>query len=164
MANSDGQVRIIIDTNANEAVKALNDTSKAFDNSAKKAREAATVYGQFEQENTELVNKLREIAIAGGQNGNEFKRLAGIYRENKKALEEADSAVQKATGGLRNQQSGMSSLMGAAKGLIGGYIGIQGAIKALNFSLESVEAYRTQERAVTGLNTALQNAGVYTAE
>lgn len=164
MANSDGQVRIIIDTNANEAVKALNDTSKAFDNSAKKAREAATVYGQFEQENTELVNKLREIAIAGGQNGNEFKRLAGIYRENKKALEEADSAVQKATGGLRNQQSGMSSLMGAAKGLIGGYIGIQGAIKALNFSLESVEAYRTQERAVTGLNTALQNAGVYTSE
>jgi len=164
MANSDGQVRIIIDTNANEAVKALNDTSKAFDNSAKKAREAATVYGQFEQENTQLVEKLREIALAGGQNGNEFKRLAGIYRENKKALEEADSAVQKATGGLRNQQSGISSLMGAARGLIGGYFGIQGAIKALNFSMESVDAYRVQERAIASLNTTLQNAGVYSAE
>lgn len=164
MANSDGQVRIIIDTNANEAVKALNDTSKAFDNSAKKARQAATVYGQFEQENTQLVDKLREIALAGGQNGKEFKRLAGIYRENKKALEEADSAVQKATGGLRNQQSGMSSLMGAARGLIGGYFGLQGAIKAFNFSMESVDAYRVQERAIASLNTTLQNAGVYSAE
>lgn len=164
MANSDGQVRIIIDTNANEAVKALNDTSKAFDNSAKKAREAATVYGQFEQENTHLVEQLREIALAGGQNGNEFKRLAGLYRENKKALEEADNAVQKATGGLRNQQSGMSSLMRAARGLIGGYVGIQGAIKAFNFSMESVDAFRVQERAVASLNTTLKNAGVYSAE
>lgn len=164
MANSDGQVRIIIDTNANEAVKALNDTSKAFDNSAKKAREAATVYGQFEQENTQLVEKLREIALAGGQNGNEFKRLAGIYRENKKALEEADSAVQKATGGLRNQQSGMSSLTSMATKLIGGYVGIQGAIKAFNFSMESVDAFRVQERAVASLNTTLKNAGVYSAE
>lgn len=164
MANSDGQVRIIIDTNANEAVKALNDTSKAFDNSAKKARQAATVYGQFEQENTQLVEKLREIALAGGQNGTEFKRLAGIYRENKKALEEADSVVQKATGGLRNQQSGMSSLTSMATKLISGYVGLQGAIKAFNFSMESVDAFRVQERAVASLNTTLKNADVYSAE
>lgn len=164
MANSDGQVRIIIDTNANEAVKALDDTSKAFDKSAKSAREASTVYQSFELENTQLIERLREIALAGGQNGNEFKRLASIYRDNKKALEEADSAVQKATGGLRNQQNGMSSLINAGKSLIAGYVGIQGAIKAFHFAMESVDAFRVQERAIASLNTTLKNTGVYTAE
>lgn len=164
MSNSDGQVRIIIDTNANEAVKELDNVSNAFKKSGKSAQDASTLYGEYSQVISENIEIMREMALGNMENSKRFQELARQTKDYQEQLNRANSAVQKATGGLRNQQSGMSSLMGAVKKLGLAYVAIQAAKKALDFSLESVEAYRTQERAVTGLNTALQNAGVYTSE
>lgn len=164
MSNSDGQVRIIIDTNANEAVKELDKTSNAFKKSGKSAQDASTLYGEYSQVISENIEIMREMALGNMENSKRFQELARQTKDYQEQLNRANSAVQKATGGLRNQQSGMLSLMGAVKKLGLAYVAIQAAKKALDFSLESVEAYRTQERAVTGLNTALQNAGVYTSE
>ena len=101
MANSDGQVRIIIDTNAKEAANELDKTSKAFDNSGKAAQNASTAYNK------------------------------------------------------------VSSTL---KTLVGAYVGVRGAQMTARYIMDSVEAYRAQERAIASLNTTLQNAGVYSAQ
>lgn len=61
-------------------------------------------------------------------------------------------------------QSSMNKLAGAAKGLVGAYIGLQGIKAVTRYVNESVEAFRTQERAIIGLNTSLVNSGTYTQE
>lgn len=164
MANSDGQVRIIIDTNANEAVKALDDTSKAFDNTGKSAQKAATVYDEYRNTVNQNIQIMHEMALGNMENSDGFKKLAQQTKDYQEQINKANSIVDKATGGVSKQANAMSGLTSMATKLIGGYIGIQGAIKAFNFSMESVAAFRTQERAIASLNTSLKNAGVYTAE
>lgn len=164
MADSDGKVRIIIDTNAQEAAKVLDDTSKSFNNTGKSAERAATVFDAFQQEVNDNIKSLRDMTLAGGQNTEEFKRLAKATQETQKQINLANKEVEKATGGLTNQSNGMQSLISMGKNLVGAYVGIQGAVKAVQFAMESVEAFRTQERAITSLNTTLKNAGVYSAE
>lgn len=164
MANSDGQVRIYIDTNAKEAAKALDDVDKSFKKNANTVKSVSTVYNSYEKAIQENVASLREMALGGGKNSTEFQRLAQQTRDYKKALDEANQAVNNAVGGMDKQQNGMNKLISACKNLVAAYISIQGAVKAFHFALESVEAYRTQERAIIGLNTALKNAGVYTGE
>lgn len=159
---ADGQVRIIIDTNADAAAKALDNTQKAFDKTGKSAKTVSSVFNGLQSEVSENVDILKELALAGAQDSQEFKRIAANVRETKKQLDEASKAVEKATNGFDKQKGGMNSLVGAAKGLVAGYLSIQTAKRALDFALESVEAYRTQERAINGLNIALKNAGVYT--
>lgn len=164
MANSDGQVRIIIDTNANEAVKALDDTSKAFDNTGKSAQKAATVYDEYRNTVNQNIQIMHEMALGNMENSDGFKKLAQQTKDYQEQINKANSIVDKATGGASKQANAMSGLTSMATKLIGGYIGLQGAIKAFNFSMESVAAFRTQERAIASLNTSLKNAGVYTAE
>lgn len=164
MAGSDGQVKIIIDTNAKEVLKDMNSVNKAFDKNAdtmKSATSATSAYEEVIQDNIKL---LREAALGGNQNTAAFKKLAAQTREYKKALADADNVVQKATGGFDKQQSSMGNLVSTAKKLAGAYIGIQSVRALINYSNQAVEAYRVQERAILQLDQTLQNAGVYTYE
>ncbi len=61
-------------------------------------------------------------------------------------------------------QDSMNKLKDTAKKLVGAYLGLQGIRAVTNYVNQSVEAFRTQERAILSLETALQNAGVYTQE
>lgn len=97
MSNSDGKVRIIIDTNANEAAKALDNTSNAFNKAGKAAQNASTVFDAFQNEVDQNVKRLRDMALVGGQNSTKFKQLAKSTKDTQKMLAEANSAVQKAT-------------------------------------------------------------------
>lgn len=164
MANSDGQVKVEVVTNAKEVAKMLDKTSKAFEDSGDSARKAATVYDEYKKAIDNNIIVLRELALGNNQNSEGFKKLAAETRNYQKELDKANNIVNKATGGLASQANGMSELASIAKRLVGGYIGIQGAIKAFNFALSSVEAFRVQEHAVASLDTALKNAGVYTSE
>ncbi len=164
MANSDGQVRIYIDTNAKEAAQALNESEKAFKKNADTVKSVSSVYNAYQQGIQQNIQALREMALGGGKNSAEFQRLAQQTRDYKKALADANNSVDEAVGGMDKQQNGMNKLVSAGKQLIAAYVSIQGAIKAFHFALESVEIYRVQERAIIGLTTALKNAGVYTGE
>lgn len=164
MANSDGQVRIIIDTNAKEAVKALDDTSKAFNKTGKSAENVTTVFNSLQNGVNKNIEALREMALGGGQNSKEFQRLAQQTREYQKAINDANSAVNKAIGGSQQQINQTNKLAGAVKGLIGAYLGVQGIRMVVNYSNQAVEAFRTQERAILQLDQTLQNTGVYTYE
>lgn len=161
MADSDGKVKIIIDTNAQEATKELNNVGSAFKKNADVIQKSSTVYQGYEKAIKDNVEVLRELALGGNQNTAGFKQLADKTREYKKALDEANQAVEKSIGGLERQSSPLNGLTSKLKGLIGAYIGIQGAQMLFNKSMEAVEAFRTQERAIASLNTALANAGVY---
>ena len=164
MADSDGKVRIIIDTNADAAAKALDNTSKSFDKTGQSAKNASSVFNSLQQGINQNVEALREMALGGNTTSAEFQRLAAQTREYKRIIDDANNAVNKATGGLANQQSGMNSLIGAGQKLIAGYIGIQAAVKSFHYLLESTQAFRTQERAIISLNTSLANAGIYSDE
>ena len=163
MANSDGQVRIYIDTNAKEAAKALDDVDKSFKKNADTVKSVSTVYNSYERAIQENVASLREMALGGGKNSAEFQRLAQQTRDYKKALDDANKSVDEAVGGMDKQENGMSSLMRTARSLVATYVSLRGAQMLFNYALQAVDAYRTQERAILSLNTTLQNAGVYTA-
>lgn len=150
--------------------KRFNDLGKSY-NTALVAQEklfyALNVDKSFHNTSNavgEAVQRMKELAFQGDTTSKEFQNLKLYVNEANTKLQETNKIVDKATGGFSKQNSGMSSLMNAAKGLVAGYVGIQGAIKAFNFSMESVNAYRVQERAIASLDTTLKNAGVYTAE
>lgn len=164
MANSDGQVRIDIITNASEASKQLNDVSKAFNKTGKSAENVTSVFNSLQNGVNKNIETLREMALGGGQNSKEFQRLAQQTREYKKALDEANASVQKATGISNENNNITNKLSGAVTKLAGAYLGIQGIRIAYQKVMEATEAFRTQERAVMSLNITLQNAGVYSQQ
>lgn len=164
MADSDGKVRIIIDTNAEAAAKQLNDVGTAFKKNADTINNASTVYNGYEKAVRDNIQVLRELAIGGNQNTEGFKKLALETKNYKQVLEQANNAVTKATGGLSQQASPVDSLVSKLKGLAGAYLGLRGLQSVISFSMQATEAFRVQERAVLSLNTTLANAGVYSAE
>lgn len=164
MSNSDGKVRIIIDTNAETAAKQLNDVGTAFKKNANTIQKASSVYGGFEKAVNDNIQTLRELALGGNQNTDGFKKLAEETKNYKKALDEANQSVNKAIGGMNQQSSPVDALTSKLKGLVGAYLSIRGAQAVFNGIMQSTEAYREQERAIASLNTTLANAGVYSAQ
>lgn len=161
MGNSDGKVRIIIDTNAETAAKQLNDVGDAFKKNASTIQKSSIVYGGYEKAVRDNIEVLRELALGGNQNTEGFQKLATQTKEYKKALEEANQAVNKATGSMQQQSSPVDALSSKLKGLVGAYLSIRGIQAVVNFTMQATEAFREQERAVLSLNNTLANAGVY---
>lgn len=161
MADSDGKVRIIIDTNAEAAAKQLNDVGTAFKKNADTIQKSSTAYSGYEKAVRDNIEVLRELALGGNQNTEGFRKLAEQTREYKKALDEANSAVSKAVGGFQQQSNPVSALTTKLKGLVGAYLGLQGIKLVFNGLMQATEAFREQERAVLSLNNTLANAGVY---
>lgn len=161
---TDGSVTISIITNAKEATKALNDTSKAFNKTGRSAENVTTVFNSLQNGVNKNIEALREMALGGGQNSKEFQRLAQQTREYQRAINDANSAVNSAIGGQEQQVNMTNKLAGAVKGLVGAYLGIQGIRMVINYSAEAVAAFRQQDIAIKQLNQTLQNAGVYSYE
>ena len=164
MTDTDGKVRIIIDTNAGAAAKQLNDVGTAFKKNADTINNASSAYNGYEKAVKDNIEVLKELAIGGNQNTEGFKQLVAQTKEYKRVLDEANQAVSKATGEITQQQSPVSALASKLKGLVGAYLGIRGAQAVLNYTIQATEAFRVQERAALSLNTALANAGVYSEE
>ena len=164
MADADGKVRIIIDTNAEAAAKQLNDVGTAFKKNADTIQKSSTVYGGYEKAVRDNIEVLKELALGGNQNTEGFKKLALQTKNYKQALDEANSAVNKAVGGFERQSNPVDGLTSKLKGLVGAYIGLRGIQAVSNFAMEATEAFRVQERAVLSLNTTLANAGVYSQQ
>ncbi|MBQ3943410.1 MAG: phage tail tape measure protein [Elusimicrobia bacterium] len=161
MADSDGKVRIIIDTNAEAAAKQLNDVGTAFKKNADTIQKSSTAYSGYEKAVRDNIEVLRELALGGNQNTEGFKKLAAETKNYKQALDEANSAVSKAVGGFQQQSNPVSTLTTKLKGLVGAYLGLQGIKLVFNGLMQATEAFREQERAVLSLNNTLANAGVY---
>lgn len=117
MADSDGKVRIIIDTNAEAAAKQLNDVGTAFKKNADTIQKSSTVYGGYEKAVRDNIEVLRELALGGNQNTEGFRKLAEQTKEYKKALADANQAVEKSTGGFRNLSLGGINVGTALKGI-----------------------------------------------
>lgn len=161
MSESDGKVRIIIDTNAEAAAKQLNDVGSAFKKNADTIQKSSSVYSGYEKAIRNNIEVLRELALGGNQNTDGFKQLAAETKNYKLALEQANSAVSKATGEIQKQTNPVNALTSKLKGLVGAYLSIRGIQAAFNGIIQSTEAFREQERAVLSLNNTLANAGVY---
>lgn len=157
----DGSVKIQIDVNGKEAAKELDAVDKSFKKTEKSGERVTTVYGNLEREAQGYIEKLRVMALGGDKSSKEFQRLAQHVRDLKTTLNDANKAVDKATGGFDAQANGMNKLAGFAKSLIATYISFAGAVRAAQFAMQSVQAFREQERAVASLNNALMNAGAY---
>lgn len=164
MADSDGIVKIRIDTNAEAAAKQLNDVGSAFKKNADTIQKSSTVYGGYEKAVRDNIEVLKELALGGNQNTEGFKKLALQTKNYKQALDEANSAVNKAVGGFERQSSPVDGLTSKLKGLVGAYLSLRGIQAVSNFAMEATEAFRVQERAVLSLNTTLANAGVYSEQ
>lgn len=98
-----------------------------------------------------------QIDTNAGKATNELKGFDKAVKDTKKdggELVHTNNALQ----------GSMNKLTSVVKGLVGAYIGLQGIKAVTGYVLDSVEAFRTQERAIVGLETSLMNAGVYTAE
>lgn len=164
MADSDGKVRIIIDTNADTAAKALDNTSKAFDKTGNAARSASSIFASFQQDIDKNTIALRDMALGGGENTQKFKELAQRTKEYQQMLDNASKTVEKATGSFNLQADITKKLAGAVKGLAGAYLGVQGIKALINYSKEAVQNIREEEIAIKQLNQTLMNAGVYTSQ
>lgn len=164
MADSDGKVRIIIDTNAETAAKELNNVGDAFKKNADTIKKSSTAYNAYEKVVSENIQVLRELALGGNQNTEGFKKLAAETKNYQDALRQANAEVSKAVGGMEKQSSPVTALASSLKGLVGAYLGLRGIQAVVNYTMQATEAFRTQERAVLSLNNTLANAGLYSEQ
>lgn len=117
MPQEDGVVKIRIDTNAEAAAKQLNDVGTAFKKNADTIQKSSTAYSGYEKAVRDNIEVLRELALGGNQNTEGFRKLAEQTREYKKALDEANSAVEKSTGGFNNLSIGGVKVSSVLKGI-----------------------------------------------
>lgn len=164
MADTDGKVRIIIDTNAQQAAKELNNVGQAFKKNADTIKSSSSAYNSYEKAVRDNIQVLRELAIGGNQNTEGFKKLAAETKKYQDALRQANSEVDKAVGGMSKQSNPVNALTSSLKGLIGAYIGLRGIQAVTQYVAQATEAFRTQERAVLSLNNTLANAGIYSEQ
>ena len=164
MANADGQVKIIIDTNAQQATKELNNVGNAFKKNADTIKSSSSAYNSYEKAVRENVYALRELALGGNQNTEGFKKLAAETRNYQNALRQANSEVEKAIGGMGKQSSPVNALTSSLKGLVGAYLGLRGVQAITQYIMDATAAFRVQERAVLSLNNTLANAGLYSEQ
>lgn len=164
MPQEDGVVKIRIDTNAEAAAKQLNDVGTAFKKNADTIQKSSTVYSGYEKAVRDNIEVLKELALGGNQNTDGFKKLAAETKNYKQALDEANSAVNKAVGGMQSQSQPIDALTSKLKGLVGAYLGLRGIQAVFNYTMQATEAFREQERAVSSLNNTLANAGVYSEQ
>lgn len=164
MADSDGKVRIIIDTNAEQAVKELNNVGQAFKKSTDTIKSSSGAYNTYEKAVKDNIQVLRELALGGNQNTEGFKKLAAETKNYQDALKQANAEVDKAVGGMSKQANPVNSLTSSLKGLVGAYLGLRGVQAVVNYAMQATEAFRTQERAVLSLNNTLANAGIYSEQ
>lgn len=152
-----------VNKSVNQLVRDLNKGSsfKGFKNSLNDANE---ILSRFKDLGADDVIQLKELKNAVNSAQNSFNNFNQPISETKQQFHESSKASDEATNSFKKQENGMQSLINAGKNLVAGYIGLRGAIKAFNFTMESVDAFRVQERAIASLNTTLQNAGVYSAE
>lgn len=98
-----------------------------------------------------------QIDTNAGKATNELKGFDKVIKDTKKdgkELVDSNNLLERS----------MNKLTSSAKKLVGAYIGLQGVKAVTGYVLDSVEAFRTQERAIIGMDTALINAGVYTQQ
>lgn len=185
MSNSDGKVRIVVDSNAKEQAKALKEVQYGFAKTADSVDKAADAYKDYEkavQHNVDTVFKassaysgyqkaiqdnitvLRELAIGGSQNTEGFKKLAEQTKEYKKILADADNQIKQLTEDTKQENSVADKLTGTIKKFFSAYLGMQGIRAVINYSAQSIEAFRQQDIAIKQLNQTLKNAGVYSYE
>lgn len=164
MADSDGKVRIIIDTNAETATKELNNVGEAFKKSADTIKSSSSAYNTYEKAVKDNIQVLRELALGGNQNTEGFKKLADETKKYQDALRQANTEVDKAVGGMSKQASPVNALTSSLKGLVGAYLGFRGIQAITQYIGQATEAFRTQERAVLSLNNTLANAGIYSEQ
>ena len=164
MADTDGKVRIIIDTNAQQAAKELNNVGQAFKKNADTIKSSSSAYNSYEKAVRDNIQVLRELAIGGNQNTEGFKKLAAETKKYQDALRQANSEVDKAVGGMSKQSNPVNALTSSLKGLIGAYIGLRGIQAVTQYVVQSTEAFRTHQNAVSQLNITLANAGIYTTQ
>lgn len=164
MANADGKVRIIIDTNAEQAAKELNNVGQAFKKSTDTIKSSSSAYNSYEKVVKDNIQVLRELALGGNQNTEGFKKLAAETKNYQDALKQANAEVDKAVGGMSKQANPVNSLTSSLKGLVGAYLGLRGVQAVVNYAMQATEAFRTQERAVLSLNNTLANAGIYSEQ
>lgn len=164
MADSDGKVRIIIDTNAEQAAKELNNVGQAFKKSTDTIKSSSSAYNTYEKAVKDNIQVLRELALGGNQNTEGFKKLAAETKNYQDALRQANAEVDKAVGGMSKQANPVNSLTSSLKGLVGAYLGLRGVQAVVNYAMQATEAFRTQERAVLSLNNTLANAGIYSEQ
>lgn len=164
MADSDGQVKIIINTNAGQVVKELKNVKDAFKDNAETIKNSSTAYGGYEKAVQDNISLLRELALGGNQNTEGFKKLAAETKNYQDALRQANAEVDKAVGGMSKQANPVNSLTASLKGLVGAYLGLRGVQAVVNYAMQATEAFRTQERAVLSLNNTLANAGIYSEQ
>lgn len=164
MADTDGKVRIIIDTNAEQAAKELNNVGQAFKKSTDTIKSSSSAYNTYEKAVKDNIQVLRELALGGNQNTEGFKKLAAQTKNYQEALRQANTEVDKAVGGMSKQSNPVNSLTASLKGLVGAYLGLRGVQAVVNYAMQATEAFRTQERAVLSLNNTLANAGIYSEQ
>lgn len=164
MADSDGKVKIIIDTNAEQAAKELNNVGQAFKKSTDTIKSSSSAYNTYEKAVKDNIQVLRELALGGNQNTEGFKKLAAETKNYQDALKQANAEVDKAVGGMSKQANPVNALTSSLKGLVGAYLGLRGVQAVVNYAMQATEAFRTQERAVLSLNNTLANAGIYSQQ
>lgn len=164
MANADGQVKIIIDTNAEQAAKELNNVGQAFKKSTDTIKSSSSAYNSYEKAVKDNIQVLRELALGGNQNTEGFKKLAAQTKNYQEALRQANTEVDKAVSVVEKQKAPVSTLTSKLQGLVGAYLGLRAVQAVTQYVMQSTEAFRTQERAVLSLNNTLANAGIYSQQ
>lgn len=152
-----GRVGITLGLNSDEFVKAwadADDKMKELESQLKKSKrefeEVSLAMAGTKKPSKELVNT--------------FNQLKNKLKEDQNAFDKFNDKLKKLDEGLTQGKTGVDLLRGAfAKLATGGAI-IALTKQFIDFSKQSVEAFREQVRSVESLNNALINAGVYTDE
>ena len=157
MATTAGEINVKLGLNSDSFIKSMDDAERELQSLEGKLKQSKKHFEAMSKAMAATKNPTEEMK-------NAFSRLKKELQTNQSAYDAFQGRLKKFDSGLVQGKNSVNLLQGALGKLVAGGTILMLGKQMLDFSRQSVEAYRVQDRAIKGLNTALQNAGIYTAE
>lgn len=149
-----GEINVKLGLNSDAFVKEMDKAEKELKELEDNLKTSETQFNAVAKAMAMSKNPSKELQSA-------FKQLKSELKTNKSAFEDFNSKLNKFDGGLTKGKEGVNLLNGAFGKLVAGGTIIAATKKIIDFSKQSVAAFREQDRALKNLDNALYNAGVY---
>lgn len=152
-----GEINVKLGLNSDSFIKSMDDAERELQALEGKLKMSKKHFEAMSKAMAVTKNPTKEMTEA-------FKKLKVQLQQDQNAFNNFQKNLKGFDGGLIKSAGGVNLLQGAIGKLATGGAIVMLTKQLIDFSKESVAAFRVQERALKSLDTALQNSGIYTSE
>lgn len=152
-----GQISVTLGLNSSDFISELENAEKEITKLEKNLKNSQEQFEYLAKAMAATENPSKELTES-------FKKIKTQLKQDQNAFNDFNKKLEKFGGGMKKGTGNVNLFSGAIGKLLAGGSIIALTKQIIDFGAKSVDAFRTQKRAIEGLNNSLINARVYSDE